>query len=143
MAASDELARLTARAKEAEDHAAAAKAEAKSQLEQALNTSRENAETQADKLRTDAEARAGEASDRWKEIQLSWNEHLQKMRQDMDQRKATLDSAVAQDKADQAEFDAVNAIDFAYAAIAGAEYAVLDATLAREEADELAAKAGG
>jgi hypothetical protein len=42
-------------------------------------------------------------------------------------------------RADIAEDDAVFAIDYAYAAIEEAEYAVLDASLARVEADELAA----
>ena len=44
--------------------------------------------------------------------------------------------------AENAEDDASFAIEYAYAAIEEAEYAALDATLARMEADELAAAAG-
>jgi hypothetical protein len=44
----------------------------------------------------------------------------------------------AQSKADNAEDDAAFAIDYAYGAIEEAEYAVLDAALARMDADELA-----
>jgi hypothetical protein len=45
---------------------------------------------------------------------------------------------MAQRTADGAEADADFAVDYALAAIEEAEYAVLDATLARMEADELA-----
>jgi hypothetical protein len=48
----------------------------------------------------------------------------------------------AQEYADQAEADASFAVDYAYAAIDEAEYAVLDAALARKEADEMAAAPG-
>ena len=41
--------------------------------------------------------------------------------------------------ADNREDDAAFAVEFAYAAIEEAEYAVLDAALARMEADELSA----
>ena len=45
------------------------------------------------------------------------------------------------DQADErAEDDAQFAIDFAYSAIVESEYAVLDATVARMEADELAGR---
>ena len=44
---------------------------------------------------------------------------------------------------DHAEDDAIAAVDFALAALEEAEYAVLDARLARMEADDLAAASGG
>jgi hypothetical protein len=44
-----------------------------------------------------------------------------------------------QRRAENAEDDAAFAIDFAYAALEEAEYAALDASLARMEANELAA----
>jgi hypothetical protein len=47
----------------------------------------------------------------------------------------------ADDNADMAEADADLAIDYAYSAIEEAEYAVLDAILARREADEAAVAA--
>ena len=54
-------------------------------------------------------------------------------------RKEEIDLDKAQANAETAEGDASFAIDYAYAAIEEAEYAVLDAALARKEADELAA----
>ena len=68
-----------------------------------------------------------------------WNEHLAKVRQHIDSKKAEIDLDRAQSDADNAEDDALFAIDYAYGAVEEAEYAVLDATLARVEADELAA----
>jgi hypothetical protein len=41
----------------------------------------------------------------------------------------------------EAESDAVNAVDFALAAVEEAEYAVLDAALARADADTMASSA--
>jgi hypothetical protein len=46
---------------------------------------------------------------------------------------------MAERRAEWAEDDALDAIDFAGAALDEAEYATLDAVLARMEADELAA----
>ena len=46
---------------------------------------------------------------------------------------------MAERRAKRAEDDALDAIDFAGAAVDEAEYATLDAALARKEADELAA----
>jgi hypothetical protein len=56
-------------------------------------------------------------------------------------KKAEHDLASAQRDADWAESDAVNAVDFALAAAEEAEYAVLDAALARANADAMASSA--
>jgi hypothetical protein len=50
MALSDQLTKLAARAKEVEDRAAAAKAEAKADLEREVKNARESAQAQADAL---------------------------------------------------------------------------------------------
>jgi hypothetical protein len=62
--------------------------------------------------------------------------------EDVEGKRAAHDLKTAQRAADQAEDDAIVAVDFAYAAIGEAEYAVLDATLARREADDMATGAG-
>ena len=139
MAASDELTKLAARAKEAEDRAAAAQGKAKADLEQDVATARASAQAQADKLRQTAEANKGKLSVWWHDVQRSWNEHVAKIRQDVDSKRAEHDVERAQRYAENAEDDATFAVDYAYAAIEEAEYAVLDAALARKAADELAA----
>ena len=56
MALSDELTKLAARAKEAEDHAAAARGKAKADLQADVETARASSQAEAKKLRESAEA---------------------------------------------------------------------------------------
>jgi hypothetical protein len=137
MALSDQLTMLAARAKEAEDRATAARGQAKGDLEQEVATARASAEAQADKLRQAADERKGRISVWWNDLQRSWNAHIAKIREDIDAKRAEHDVDRAQHRAERAEDDAAFAIDFALAAIDEAEYAVLDATLARQKADAL------
>jgi hypothetical protein len=143
MAASDDLKKLSARAKVAEDHAAAATNQARAELEQSVTNVRESAEAEAKKLQAKTQAAGQRASDDWSDVQNSWNAHLAKSRRDMAHHKAEFKADNAEDRAEWAEADAELAIDYAYSAIEGAEYAVLDAILARREADEKAAVAAG
>jgi hypothetical protein len=138
MAVSDQLSRLAARTKDLEDRAAAARAKAKGDLEQDVKKARESAQAQADTLRQSAEASQGRISAWWDSVQRSWNDHLAAVRKNVDEKEAAHDLKKARRIADQAEVDAEFAIDYAYAAIEEAEYAVLEATLARMEADEVA-----
>jgi hypothetical protein len=84
----------------------------------------------------------GRISRWWKGVQASWNEHVATIRQNIDERRSEHDLNAAQRAADNAEDDAAFAVDYAYAAIEEAEYAVLDATLARMNADSLAKGTG-
>jgi hypothetical protein len=143
MAASDELTKLAARAKEAEDRTAAARSKAKADLERDVETARTSAQAQADKLRQSAEENKGKLSAWWHDLERSWNEHIAKIHDDVDHRRAEHDVERARSYADNAEDDAVFAVQYAYAAIEEAEYAVLDATLARKEADELSTSSSG
>jgi hypothetical protein len=134
MAVSDELMRLSVRAKEAEDRAAAAKTQARDKLEQDVQTARENTQATADRLRGEAGAKADS-------LQQSWTAHVARTRERIDARKARHDAKVAERNADDADDYAAYAIDFAYSAIEEAEYAVLDSVLARLDADEAAGAA--
>ena len=139
MALSDELTKLAARAKEAQDHAAAARGKTKADLEQEVKQARESASTQADKLRESADAHQDRISAWWRDVQRSWSKHVAAIKDDIAERHAEHDLDSATRRADNAEDDATFAINYAYAAIEEAEYAVLDAALARMEADEKAA----
>jgi hypothetical protein len=143
MAVSDELMKLAERAKEAEDRTAAAQEKVKADVEQDVETSRAVAQQQAEQLRQTADAGRGKISDWWNDAQRDWNEHVAKVQASIETRKAERDLARAEGQADNAEADALFAIDYAYAAIGEAEYAALDATLARMEADEMAASGAG
>jgi hypothetical protein len=143
MAVSDQLSQLSARAKELENRAMAARSQAKADLEQDVESARQASQAQGDLLRQSAEARRGKISAWWDSVERSWNDHLAAVRKDFDDKRATHDLKSAQRRADNAEDDAAFAVDYAYAAVEEAEYAVLDATLARMEADEMAATGGG
>jgi hypothetical protein len=143
MALSDQLSQLSARAKELEDHATAAKSKAKADLQQEVESAREAAQAQGDVLRQSAEAHKNNISAWWDSVGRSWNDHLAAVRKDVDDKRAAHDVKTAQKRADNAEDDAAFAVDYAYAAVEEAEYAVLDATLARMDADEMSATGGG
>ncbi len=137
MALSDQLRRLANRAEEAEKNAAAASDKAKADLEQDRENSRAVAQQEAEQLREAADAGRGKISDWWNDVQRSWNEHIAQIQKNVESKKAEIDLDRAKRRADNAEADAEFAIEFAYTAIGEAEYAVLDANLARKEADEL------
>ena len=133
------MSKLAARAKEAEDRAAAAQSKDKATLQQDVKQARETAQADADQLHKDLEEGKGKVSVWWHDVQRSWHEHLAAIREDFDRKRAEHDAERAEVNADQAEADASFAVDYANSAIDEAEYAVLDAALARKEADELAA----
>ena len=139
MALSDQLRRLAKRAQEAEKHAAATRDMAKADLEQDRERSREDAQQDAEQLRQAAEAAKGKISDSWNDVQRNWNEHSAQLQASVETKIAEVDLARAQRHADNAEADAQFAIDFAYSAIAEADYAVVNAQVARKHAEELAA----
>lgn len=139
MALSDQLAKLSARAKEAEKRAVAARGKASAELKKEISSSRASAQAQSDKLRQKAADSKGQISDWWVDAQKSWNERIAGVREDVETKKDEHDVHKAQRKAERLEEDAALAIEAADWAIAEAEYAVLDAVLARQEADEAAA----
>ena len=141
MTLSDDLYRLAGRAKEAEQKAEQAQQKAaedvraaKIHLEKTVRDARASAEAQGTKLRESAQASQDKLSKWWNEQQEVWNEHLAKLRHDIDSKKAQHDVNRSERRAEDAEVDAEFAIDYAYAAIEEAEYSVLDAILARAEA---------
>jgi hypothetical protein len=139
MALSDQLTELAARAKEAEDRAGAVQGKAKADVQADVETARASAQERAKKLRESAEANKNKLSVWWYDLQRTWNEHVAKIREDIESKRAEHDVDRAQRRAEHRADDAVFAVEFAYAAIEEAEYAVLDAELARMEADELSA----
>ena len=141
MALSDQLSRLAARAKELEDRAAAAKQKAKGDLQQEVKTAREASQAHADALAKKMDDGDAHVSAWWDGVGRSWNDHVATVRRSIDDRRAAHDLKSAQRAAADADDDASYAVDYAYAAVEEAEYAVLDATLAHLEADELAAGA--
>lgn len=140
MKLSEDLSRLSVRAKEAEDRVADARVDARERLELDVETARRRTQKTADLMRYRAEEVTQQADLRVGDFQRSWNEHVERARTRIDARKAQHDAKVAQHDAKAAADYAAFAIDFAYSAIEEAEYAVLDAVLASMEADAVALK---
>jgi hypothetical protein len=135
MALSDELTKLAARAKQAEDRVAAAQQEAHAKLQTEVQAARDSLDKHTDQLRETAESNRGKVAQWWNEVQKSWDDQIASIRRDIEAKKAQHDLHAAQRRAAGAEEDAEFAINLAYWAVEEAEWAALDATLAQMEAD--------
>jgi hypothetical protein len=139
MAFSDQLSKLAARTKELEDRATAARQQARVDLQHDVDAAREASRANAEALGKAFDEGEAEISAWWTDVGRSWDEHLARVRERVDTKKKQHDLKAAQRDADEATAYASYLIDYTYAAVEEAEYAVLDAVLAQREADELAA----
>jgi hypothetical protein len=137
MSVSEKFAKLKDQVDQAEDNVKAAAAQNKADLEAKVNDARKSADDRAAVLRAKTQETSDDAKAHWSEVQSDWDRHIQRIRQHIDEKKAEHDVKAAERDADWAEADALDAIDFASAAIQEAWDAVLDAALARMEADAL------
>jgi hypothetical protein len=138
---SDRFRKLADQIDESEVNIKAASSQGKAELQAKVDEARRSADEQSARLHAKAEETSDRASSGWQEVQDDWNGHVQRLRQRIDQKKDEIDRNDAEFDAEIAESDAADAIDFAAAAVEEAEYSVLDATLARADADALAASA--
>ena len=138
MALSDELTKLAARAKQAEDRVADAQEEARAKLQNEVQSAWDSLDKQTDQLRQTAQANRGKVAEWWNDVQKSWDDQIASIRREIEAKKAKHDLHAAQRRADGAKEDAKFAIDLAYWAVEEAEWAALDATLAQMEADSRA-----
>lgn len=139
VSASEQLDKLADRVRQSEENIEHAKGEGQAELKDRVQRARESSETHAAELKSGAGGAKAKASKWWTDVQDDWTKHIDKIRKDVDSRKEEHDVKRAEHRAEHREDDAEAAVAFAYAAFEEAEYAVLDAILAREEADELAA----
>ncbi|MET1155153.1 hypothetical protein [Arthrobacter sp.] len=137
MTLSDDLSKLAARAKTAEDRFAAAQQDAHAKLQQDVQSARDSLQKGTDQLRETAQANQGKVAAWWGDAQKSWDDQIASIRRDIESKKAEHDLKAAQRYADDAEEDAKFAIAYAYWAVEEAEYRVLDAVLARKDADSM------
>ena len=82
MALSDDLAKLAARAKEAEDRFAAAQRDAHAKVKDDVKTARASLDKHTDQLRQTAEANRGKLAQWWNDVQKSWDEQIASIRRD-------------------------------------------------------------
>lgn len=138
MAVSDQLTKVAMRAKQAELRAAAANDKPASELVDEVETARVSAVLEAEHLRARADMQSDAIGTWWTETQRAWSKHVAQAHRRDDNKYRIIDLRLAQRTAHDAEVNAAFAIDYAYAALEEAEYAVLEAALARARADEMA-----
>ena len=134
--ASAQLKRLSVRASAAEADANALKAKNKAALEQQVDAAQAAAKQASDDLKASAKETQDEITQWWGQVQDNWKSFIAKVRKHADQAKAHMKADQAERRAEQAEANAAAAVDFAYAAIEEAEYQVLNAAMARTDAEE-------
>ena len=135
---SELLSELAQRAREADESAAAARAKNRA----ALEARRDAIENSIDQSKAELAHNAQEAKSKWGQMQGTLHKNFAdkrvKIKTDLDAQRASRDAKRAVRRADDAESEAVLAVGLALDAIENAEYEVIDAVLARAEADELA-----
>ena len=134
--ASAQLKRLSDRARAAEADANALKAKNKAALEQKVNAAQASAKQASDDLKVSANKAKDETTQWWGQVQDNWKSHIAKVHRDVDEAKANRKADKAEKRAERAESNAAAAVEFAYAAIEEAEYQVLNAALARLDAED-------
>ncbi len=138
---SDQLTDLAARAKSTEDVLAAAQERNRARLESQRD------ELKASIAAGNAEAQQRAAADEaktqqwWNDVRSSVDAQFATMRAEADERRTEKGIEKAERHAEQAEQDAADAIDWALFVLDQAEYSVIDAVIARADADDLALKA--
>jgi hypothetical protein len=141
MTMSEQLSKLSARTKELEDRAAAARTKAREDLEQEVKAARESVQANAESIHESVENDQAQVAAWWNDLGRAWDQHVATVREHIDDKKAAHDLKAAQRAAEEADDYATYLVGYTYAAVEEAEYAVLDAVLAHTYADELAAQA--
>jgi hypothetical protein len=134
----DSFDKLSEKIDEAKRSIRAAASESEAQLKAKVDEARKNADDRAAELSAKTQATADQAESHWQQIQSEWDQHRQNVRRRIDQAKTAQDLDAAELRAEWAEGDARDAVDFAANAIDEAKYAMLDAILARKDVSVLA-----
>ena len=129
----DTLDKLSEKVDEAKASIRAAASESETELKAKVEEARKNADEKAAELSVETQAAADQAEAHWQQIQSDWNQHRQNVRRRIDEAKAAQDIHDAEVRAEWAESDARDAVEFAANAIDEAKYAMLDAILARKD----------
>ena len=125
------MAELSQRAKEAEDHIAAARKETHEQLETRVAEAKASAQRRREEIKTRGAKMNDQLASAWASLVAHVHEQFEKMRAKLDD----LDAQTAERRADRAEANAADAVDFAQYALDEAEAAALEAADARKIAD--------
>ena len=133
----DSFEKLSEKVDDAKRSISAAASESEAELKAKVDEARKNADDLAAELSAKTQATADKSGAHWQQIQSDWEQHRQGIRQRIDQAKEAQDIEDARLRAEWADADARDAVDFAANAIDEAKYAMLDAILARKDVSVL------
>jgi hypothetical protein len=139
-ALSEQLSELSTRSKKTEDLIAATMQQDRAKLETQRATLRSLVTTGVVAANDRASAAKNVASTEWADARTSVRRRFETIRANADARRVETGAERAEHHAQAAELDAVDAIEFALYVMDQAQYAVVDAAIARADADDVAAK---
>lgn len=133
----DTFSKVSERIKQVEENIKSADAKRRADLRAQVEKAHARAVKRAEELSDKTDEIRDEVSARWQTAKANWNAHVHHLQDAVATKEADLELNAVVRNAELAENYAASAVEFALAAIDEAEYAVLDATLARAEADDL------
>jgi hypothetical protein len=136
---SESLRDLASHVEKLEDSATAAFEANRAKLESRRREIDTNVQEKADEVEAAVEGAAVRGRTWWQDVKASIARPFDELRTRHEQRRAELEVDRATRVADDAEQDAIAALNLAELSLNFAEYAVIDATLARMMAEDLAA----
>jgi hypothetical protein len=136
-ALSEQLTDLAARSKNTEDVVAAAREKNRAKLENQRDKLNTSIAAGTAKARERATAEEAKTQQWWNDTRSAVDARFAAMRAEADERRTEKDIKKAERHAEQAERDAADAIDWALYVLDQAEYSVIDAVIARADADDL------
>ena len=139
----DSFEKLSAKIDDAKRSIRAAASESDAELKAKVEEARKNADESAAELTAKTQATVDEAEAHWRKIQSDWDQHRQAVRRRIDEAKQAQDLEAAELRAEWAEADARDAVDFAANAIDEAKYAMLDLVLASKDVKVLLEASSG
>ena len=134
---SEQLAELSVRAKAAEDAAAAAQKEAHDKIVARKEQARAAATAAVEKVNQEAQSARDSAARNWNAVKAKIAADMAALKAKADGVKHKIDVDTAEDYADEMEWEAGFAIDYAVASVEQAKLAVLDALDSRVQAEEV------
>lgn len=128
---------LSQRAKEAEDHTAAARNDTREQLQAHAAQARTTAQQRREEMKARGAKTKDDLASAWASLRAHVQEQFDKIRAGLGEKRDDLDAKAAERRAERAEINAADAAYFALYAIDEAEAATLEAAEARKIADAL------
>jgi hypothetical protein len=133
---SEQLADLSVRAKNVEDAFAAAQKEAREKLETRKEEARVAARNAIERVDREIQGATASAAKDLSIVKAKVSADLSALKTDVQRAKHKLDVKVAEKRAEDLEWEASFAIDYAIASIEQAKFAVLDAIDARQASEQ-------